>query len=92
MHTRKLGPLLVSALGLGCMGMSDFYGPRDEPESIATIRGVSGAPGDLSRARGRWRAARLREQVHASGGLDVRPELAHRSGATGSPSRRPTVS
>ncbi|HEY1655788.1 MAG TPA: aldo/keto reductase [Candidatus Tumulicola sp.] len=39
MKQRRLGtngPLL-SALGLGCMGMSDFYGPRDEAESLRTI-------------------------------------------------------
>ncbi|MBL1138297.1 MAG: aldo/keto reductase [Chloroflexi bacterium] len=37
MLQRSLGSLEVSALGLGCMGMSDFYGPTDEAESIATI-------------------------------------------------------
>lgn len=34
---RRLGALEVSALGLGCMGMSQSYGPADEQESIATI-------------------------------------------------------
>jgi aryl-alcohol dehydrogenase-like predicted oxidoreductase len=37
MQQRQLGPLRVSALGLGCMGMSEFYGSGDEAESIATI-------------------------------------------------------
>jgi aryl-alcohol dehydrogenase-like predicted oxidoreductase len=40
MQTRKLGSqgLEVSAEGLGCMGMSEFYGATDEEEAIATIR------------------------------------------------------
>jgi aryl-alcohol dehydrogenase-like predicted oxidoreductase len=39
MEQRKLGhsPLTVSALGLGCMGMSDFYGPRSDEDSIEVI-------------------------------------------------------
>jgi aryl-alcohol dehydrogenase-like predicted oxidoreductase len=40
MNTRSLGAQgpRVSTIGLGCMGMSDLYGPADEVESIATIR------------------------------------------------------
>ena len=40
MQTRKLGPdgPTVSALGLGCMGMSELYGPHDDSESIGTLQ------------------------------------------------------
>ncbi len=39
MKLRRLGnsPLSVSAIGLGCMGMSEFYGPGDDAESLATL-------------------------------------------------------
>ena len=38
MNKRKLRDLEVSAIGLGCMGMSAFYGSTDEAEALATIR------------------------------------------------------
>src|SRR3954449_4911807 len=38
MEHRKLADLEVSAIGLGCMGMSAFYGTTDEEESVATIQ------------------------------------------------------
>ena len=47
MENRTLGSLTVSALGLGCMGMSEFYGHGDEQESIATIRAFLDAGGTL---------------------------------------------
>ena len=47
MDTRQLGQLQVSALGLGCMGMSEFYGPGDEQESAATVHAFLDAGGTL---------------------------------------------
>jgi aryl-alcohol dehydrogenase-like predicted oxidoreductase len=49
MERRKLGRNgpLVSALGLGCMGMSDFYGRRDDAESVRTIESALDAGVDF---------------------------------------------
>ena len=47
MKTRTIGQLTVSALGLGCMGMSEFYGNGDEQESVATIHEFLDSGGTL---------------------------------------------
>jgi aryl-alcohol dehydrogenase-like predicted oxidoreductase len=49
MRTRNLGSSgpTVSEVGLGCMGMSDVYGPADRSESIATIHAALDAGVDL---------------------------------------------
>lgn len=47
MKSRMLGKLPVSTLGLGCMGMSEFYGSGNDQESIATINAFLDAGGNL---------------------------------------------
>ena len=47
MQQRKLGKLAVPAIGLGCMGMSAFYGTTDEGEAIATIHRALELGGNL---------------------------------------------
>ncbi|MFT4013662.1 MAG: aldo/keto reductase [Paracoccus sp. (in: a-proteobacteria)] len=37
MQHRQIGPLSVSAIGLGCMGLSQSYGPQDEAQSVQTL-------------------------------------------------------
>ncbi|MBA5686267.1 aldo/keto reductase [Rugamonas apoptosis] len=43
MQQRKIGDMTVSALGLGCMGMSEFYGATDDAQSLATLESAYGA-------------------------------------------------
>jgi aryl-alcohol dehydrogenase-like predicted oxidoreductase len=97
MDTRTLGTqgLSVSALGLGCMGMSEFYGARDDDEAIATIRralelGVTFldtadmyGPFTNERLVGRAIAERRDEVVVATKFGNVRGEQGERFGVRG---------
>ncbi len=59
MQKRKLGSLEVSAIGLGCMGLSHGYGvPVDKAAGIALLRGAVRARGDPVRYRGSLRTLR----------------------------------
>ena len=99
MKQRKLGKqgLTVSAPGLGCMGMSEFYGTRDDQESIATIHraldlGVTLLDtadmygcGENERLVGRAIQGRRREVVLATKFGNVRDERGNFLGVSGRP-------
>src|SRR5271157_3433064 len=99
MKQQKLGTqgLTVSALGLGCMGMSEFYGARDNQESIATIhRAISlGVTlldtadmygcGENERLVGRAIKGRRREVILATKFGNVRDERGSFLGVNGAP-------
>jgi aryl-alcohol dehydrogenase-like predicted oxidoreductase len=98
METRRLGQgLEVSALGLGCMGMSEFYGGADESEAIATIERALGlgitffdtadmyGPFTNERLVGRALAGHRDEVVLATKFGNVRGENGERMGVRGDP-------
>src|ERR1017187_7483499 len=99
MKQRKLGTqgLTVSALGLGCMGMSEFYGTHDDQESIATIHravdfGVTLLDtadmygcGENERLVGRAIKGRRREVILATKFGNVRDERGNFLGINGGP-------
>lgn len=95
---RSIGDLTVSALGLGCMGMSYAYGPTDRPEALATLnhaidRGVTlldtadiyGA-GDNERLLAEVLRARRDEVVLATKcGIVLDPDVGYPGGVNGTP-------
>src|ERR1700748_1456956 len=83
LQKRKLGTqgLVVSEQGLGCMGMSEFYGPRDDAESLRTIARALELGGDFlatADGYGPLRHGRLRGAARSPAGKflgsDGRPE------------------
>src|SRR5215210_3979810 len=98
MDKRKLSSLEVSSIGLGCMGMSEFYGDGDDEESVATIHRALDAglnfldtaamygSGENERLVGRAIADRRDEVVLATKfGIRRDPDEPHARGIDGRP-------
>jgi hypothetical protein len=98
MHTRPLGSEghEVSELGLGCMGMSEFYGAADESESVTTIhRATASTSGELwPRPKepdvccGGVSPSAVPAEVERNGEDRISQEENHPAGAGGSPALR----
>ena len=78
MQQRNLGELAVPAIGLGCMGMSAFYGTTDEGESIATIHRALELGVQPARHGRDLRAAHQRGAARAGRIAGHRDEVDHR--------------
>jgi aryl-alcohol dehydrogenase-like predicted oxidoreductase len=92
MRQRKLSrQLAVSEQGLGCMGMSAFYGPRDEAESIATVHRAIDAGVTLIDTADMYAAGANEELVgKALKGRRDRVILATKFGQTWGPDKKPS--
>src|SRR5436309_1673676 len=95
MKTRRLGTqgLEVSELGLGCMGMSEFYGSRDEDGAVATIHRALRLGGTFLYAADRERARDPLRRVPPARPLlaERRDVLARRPGRGRLPPEQPAL-
>jgi aryl-alcohol dehydrogenase-like predicted oxidoreductase len=92
MQTRQLGPLRVSAIGLGCMGMTPIYGQPDEGECIATVHRAIELGVTMVDTADMYGAGRNEELVgRALRGRRERVVLATKFGNIRTPDGRPDV-
>jgi aryl-alcohol dehydrogenase-like predicted oxidoreductase len=89
MQRRQLGTTTVAAIGLGCMGMSEFYGPTDEQQSLDTLHAALDAGVDFfdtADIYGRGRNEELLGRFLRGPGVRERVVLATKFGIVRTPS------